>query len=100
MGRICQDFRFRQVRPAMPAGPGHTGQMPFEVNFLVVLRGYDRAKVDAVVRRVDDALESDSPEVRASARDLLRDCAFPVNLRGYDRAQVDEYLRQATSRLT
>ena len=69
------------------------------MGFAVVLRGYDRAEVDGVVLRVNDALKSDNLEARASAKEELRDQAFPVRLRGYDRAQVDEYLRQAALQL-
>jgi len=70
-----------------------------EVEFEVVLRGYDRAEVDAVVQRVEEALNSDSAEVRASVRQELRGLSFSVRLRGYDRPQVDSYIREASSQL-
>jgi DivIVA domain-containing protein len=83
----------------LACGRRHTGCVPIEVSFLVVLRGYDRAEVDAVVRRVNDALESGDPRLRATVREELRNYTLSIRLRGYDRFQVDEYLRQAASRL-
>jgi DivIVA domain-containing protein len=74
--------------------------MPEKVSFTVVLRGYDRDEVDAVMQHVNAALESDNPEVRASVRQELRDLALSVHFRGFDRKQVDEYLHQVTSQLT
>jgi DivIVA domain-containing protein len=73
--------------------------MPVDVDFTVVLRGYDIATVDAVVQRAHEVLASDSPAVRASARAELEHTAFRVRFRGYDRMQVDEYLRQAAAHL-
>jgi hypothetical protein len=71
--------------------------VPIDVDFIVVLRGYDIAAVDGIVQRTHDALASDSPAVRASAREELREIAFRVRLRGCDRMQVDEYLRRAAA---
>src|SRR5437016_5218982 len=74
----------------------HNGRVP---NFTVVLRGYDRAEVDAFVRRVNAAVESDNHEVRAGASQQLRQCTFSVRLRGYDRLQVDDYLHPVAATL-
>jgi DivIVA domain-containing protein len=63
------------------------------VEFDVVLRGYDRAAVDDLVRRVIEALESDDPAVRASVRRELETSAISVRFRGYDRTQVDRFFR-------
>lgn len=73
--------------------------MPIDVDFTVVLRGYDIAAVDAVVQHAHDALASDSPAARASVREELRQVAFRVRFRGYDRMQVDEYLRRMAAHL-
>ncbi len=77
----------------------HNGRVPIDTNFIIVLRGYDPAEVDAAVRRVQQALMSVSPEVRASVRDELRRSVFRVRIRGYDRGEVDEYVRRATDDL-
>jgi DivIVA domain-containing protein len=77
----------------------HTGRVPIDADFTVVLRGYDIAEVDAVVQRAHEALASDSPAMRISAREELRQIAFRVRFRGYDRMQVDEYLRRAAALL-
>lgn len=70
----------------------HTG-------FTVVLRGYDQAEVDALMRRLEKALASTDPALRASVRAELNQPEFRVRMRGYDREQVDEYLRRAIDRL-
>lgn len=56
------------------------------VKFDVVLRGYDRVAVDALVEVVD-AAAGDRDRIDAAVRGGL-----PVVLRGYDRAQVDAWL--------
>lgn len=73
--------------------------MTIDTDFTIALRGYDAAAVDAVVRRVHEALASDDPAVRAAARTELAHATFRVRLRGYDRGQVDEYLRHLEARL-
>ena len=77
----------------------HTDRMTIDMDFTIALRGYDPAEVDAVVRRAHEALASDDPAVRASARAELARAALRVRLRGYDRGQVDEYLRHLEARL-
>jgi DivIVA domain-containing protein len=72
---------------------------PIDVDFTVVLRGYDIAAVDGVVQRAHDALASGSPAARAAAREELRQIAFQVRFRGYNRMQVEEYLRRAAALL-
>jgi DivIVA domain-containing protein len=61
-----------------------------EIDFSVVLRGYDRAQVDKVLNPAVTALDSGDARQRAAARDALHSSAFDVVLRGYDRAQVEE----------
>ena len=84
---------------ATPVTGVHTGRMTIDMDFTVALRGYDPAEVDAVVRRVHEALASDDPAVRASARAELAHTTFRVRLRGYDRRQVDEYLHRMQTQL-
>jgi hypothetical protein len=52
--------------------------------FRIVLRGYERSQVDALVAR---AIESGPAAVRVPPAPN-----FTIVLRGYDRRQVDEYL--------
>jgi DivIVA domain-containing protein len=69
------------------------------MGFTTVLRGYDPAEVDAMLKRVKAALASADPAMRASVRAELDRVTFPVRLRGYDRAEVDEHLRKLVDRL-
>jgi DivIVA domain-containing protein len=62
------------------------------LDFTVVLRGYDRDQVDALVRRASDALASTDQRLRSSAREALAEPTLLVGMRGYDRGQVDHYL--------
>ncbi|GIF00514.1 hypothetical protein [Paractinoplanes rishiriensis] len=62
--------------------------------FTVVLRGYDRAQVDGLLARADEALAGDSEFQRAAARDALRDTRPAVTFRGYDRQEVDGAIAQ------
>ncbi len=73
---------------------------PVSASFVVVLRGYDMAQVDDIFGRVEAAMRSDDPFVRASTRDALRATAFRVRIRGYDRAQVDRAVQEAVQRLS
>jgi DivIVA domain-containing protein len=73
--------------------------MAIDARFDVVLRGYDRAEVDATVRAVTAALESQDPAVRSAAGQGLASRTFRRNLRGYDSEQVDAFLREAASML-
>jgi DivIVA domain-containing protein len=70
------------------------GFQPANPGFVVVLRGYDRAQVDAAVRLADDALASGDRVRCAEAAAELGGAAFNVRLRGYDRDQVDDYLQR------
>jgi hypothetical protein len=86
--------------------PDAEGQRPDEdvategpAGFSVVLRGYDRAAVDALVQRANDALGGTDAAVRAAVRTALRSPAIPVVLRGYDRHEVDAHLQRLASRL-
>ena len=83
----------------LPGTYWHTGLVGDHKGFPVVLRGYGIGEVDAVLKRLKEALASADPAVRASMGRELDRAAFQVRLRGYDRAQVDEYLRKAVDRL-
>lgn len=67
--------------------------------FLVVLRGYDPAEVDAALARAAEGLAAGNRAVRHLIAGELRDSAFRVRLRGYDRGQVDAYLTQVIGEL-
>jgi DivIVA domain-containing protein len=77
----------------------HNGFVAIDVNFMVVLRGYDIKEVDALVRQVQPALKSQSVSLRAAAREALRSAAFRIRIRGYNREHVDAYLSQAAKEL-
>ena len=64
-----------------------------------MLRGYDTAEVDAMLKRVQNALASVDPRTRASVRAELEHLVFRVRPRGYDRTEVDDYFRKAIDRL-
>ncbi|GAA2616365.1 hypothetical protein GCM10010399_54100 [Dactylosporangium fulvum] len=84
--RFTDAPRERRTRLALP-------------DFRIVLRGYERGHVDALLRRAGDALlpggEHDRPAVRAS----IDEARLPVAGRGYDREQVDRALRAITVKL-
>jgi DivIVA domain-containing protein len=63
-------------------------------DFVIVLRGYDRAQVDAAVSLAHDALVSGDPARCAEAAAALGGITFDLRLRGYDRNQVDDYLQR------
>jgi DivIVA domain-containing protein len=68
--------------------------------FMTALRGYDMAQVDTVLQQADEALESGSDTLRASAREVLQDVRFKLRLRGYARHQVDRAVRERLNQLT
>jgi hypothetical protein len=70
-----------------------------EMDFSVVLRGYDRGHVDGLLRRAHDALLANRPDLRAAAVHELGQ-PIPVRLRGYDRVQVDNLVRLVAAALT
>lgn len=65
----------------------------------MVLRGYDRAAVDAAVARAEEALVNGDRALRQAVAAQLRGLRLSVSLRGYDRAQVDGYLSQVIGQL-
>lgn|GEM_PF-4871208 len=73
--------------------------MSSEPTFAILLRGYDRGAVDALVRRIATAGDA-STEERARLRDELRDPRLPRAPRGYDSREVDRYLAEAASELS
>jgi DivIVA domain-containing protein len=68
-------------------------------DFLVVLRGYGRAEVDAAVARAEEGLGATNQAIRQAVAAELRGSRFTVHLRGYDRAQVDGYLTTVVDQL-
>lgn len=69
-------------------------------DFTVVLRGYDPAAVDELVRVSRDALSlppGDQRRVTAAGR--IQGSRFPIALRGYDRWQVDAFLDEFAAEL-
>lgn len=64
--------------------------------FPVVLRGYERAQVDALVARIDGTLGRGNGKDSAApiTADEVRGTRFDVVLRGYDQRSVDEELQE------
>jgi DivIVA domain-containing protein len=63
-----------------------------DVQFTVVVRGYDRADVDELIQQANRALGSVDPAVRSAVEHRLRQPELRTRLRGYDRSQVDAQL--------
>jgi DivIVA domain-containing protein len=55
------------------------------MEFVVVLRGYNRKEVDEFVAKVERGERPPTP-------------AFRVNMRGYDRVEVDRYVQEHLKR--
>lgn len=93
-------FRVTSIAPSEPPPPD-ADFLDFlrEPAFSVVLRGYDRARVDDLLDRARQALAGNRPDRRATVADELGQ-SIPVRLRGYDRAQVDNLRRLLTAALT
>jgi DivIVA domain-containing protein len=67
--------------------------------FRIVMRGYDRAQVDQLVARAEEAANSDDAALRAAAKRALEDPQLLVVLRGYDRRGVERALDELKARL-
>jgi hypothetical protein len=67
--------------------------------FTVVLRGYDRGRVDELLERAQQVLTADRAEGAAALVYELSQ-PIPVRLRGYSRAQVDRLLSHLSRALT
>lgn len=87
------DGRRGHRRPVYVAEGRHTeGVDVFQPDFAVVVRGYDRNEVKAVLERIEAALVANDPFQKAAVEQELERTRFTVRLRGYDRAQVDDFL--------
>jgi DivIVA domain-containing protein len=71
-----------------------------DVEFTIVLRGYDRDQVNDLIRRANRALGSPDPAARAEMQGELRHAAIPIRMRGYDRSEVDKRLATLADQLT
>jgi DivIVA domain-containing protein len=69
--------------------------------FTVMLRGYDQARVDDLIRQGQEALISDRSVQRHKAKAELEAArtALPVGMRGYDCQQVDAFLEELSASL-
>lgn len=63
-----------------------------DVQFSIVLRGYDQAEVDELIRQANRALALTDPAARAEVERKLRQPELQTRMRGYDRSQVDARL--------
>jgi hypothetical protein len=70
-------------------------------DFTVVLRGYDPARVDELIRRGRDALTSSSTLERHGVKAEIEGARgkLPIVARGYDRDQVDSFLSALSTEL-
>jgi cell division septum initiation protein DivIVA len=59
-----------------------------DVQFMIVLRGYDPPEVDELIRQANPALASTDPAARSAVEHELRQPELRTRMRGYDRAQV------------
>ena len=65
----------------------------------VVLRGYDRVAVDALMATVEAALAGKDPARRSAALRAIGEAQLPVVWRGYDRREVDLFLEMTADML-
>jgi DivIVA domain-containing protein len=63
-----------------------------DVQFMIVLRGYDPAEVDELIQQANRALASTDPADRSAVERKLRKPELRTRMRGYDRSQVDARL--------
>lgn len=68
-------------------------------DFIVCLRGYDRAEVEALFKQVDALLAADNDDALSRARALLESAKFNTAIRGYDRRGVDEAIAESLAAL-
>ena len=59
-----------------------------DVQFMIVLRGYDPAEVDDLIWQANRALASTDPATRSAVERMLRQPELRTRMRGYDRSQV------------
>jgi DivIVA domain-containing protein len=71
-----------------------------DVEFTIVLRGYDVDQVDDLIRRANRMLGSADPAARAEMQSELRHPDLRTRMRGYDRSQVDQRLATLADQLT
>jgi DivIVA domain-containing protein len=84
----------------MPRGGlAWTGHTEIVGLFTVILGGYDRSAVDAVIARLEDVQIWTDRTKRTALRRELNDIQFPIRLRGYDRAEVNDYLGRMAAAL-
>jgi hypothetical protein len=71
-----------------------------DVEFTIVLRGYDIDQVNDLIRRANRVLGSPGPAARAKMQGELRHPDLRTRMRGYDRSQVDKRLATLADQLT
>jgi len=71
-----------------------------DVEFTIVLRGYDIDQVNDLIRRANRVLGSPDPAARAEMQSELRHPDLRTRMRGYDRSQVDQRLATLGDQLT
>jgi DivIVA domain-containing protein len=71
-----------------------------DVQFTIVLRGYDPTQVDELIQQANRALAATEPADRAAVERKLRQPELRTRVRGYDRAQVDARLAALADQLT
>ncbi len=60
-----------------------------DLQFTIVLRGYDPTEVDELIQQANQALALTDPAARSAVERKLRQPELRTRMRGYDRSQVD-----------
>jgi DivIVA domain-containing protein len=69
------------------------------LRFMVMMRGYDRAEVDQLLARAEQAVGSSDAGLRAAVSSELQAARLRDCLRGYSRVQVDQKIEQLAREL-
>jgi DivIVA domain-containing protein len=105
LGAAANSVRGRQALDHSWCGPTrvgvecHTARVP-DVEFTIVLRGYDMDQVNDLIRRANRMLGSPDPAARGEMQGELRHPGLRTRMRGYDRSQVDQWLARLADQLT
>jgi DivIVA domain-containing protein len=70
-----------------------------DLQFMIVLRGYDPAEVDELIQQANRALALTDPVARSAVERKLRQPQLRTRMRGYDRSQVDARLANLADQL-
>ncbi len=98
--RVQVDQKIEQLARDLSAGQHTSTGRGGSAQFMVMMRGYDRAEVDQLLGRAELAAASSDADVRAAACHELQTARFRDCLRGYSRVQVNEKVEQLARELS